>query len=269
MDTEKQTGIHEELAPLLTELPFLLHRALGEKLVGIYLYGSVVTGDFDPGLSDVDLLAAIAEPLNDDEFQRLDGVHTALISAFPHWSDRLEILYYPLEGLRTFRTRRSPIAVISPGEPFNRKDAGRDWLMNWYLVRRMGHTLFGPEPATLIEPISDAEFIASVREHALCWPDWLEQTRADCQYQAYAVLTLCRTLYTATHGAHVSKQAAIHWVASRWPGWAETVLRALAWRASLPDDAEPATSYVETARFVEWAVSELKRTQPQGTNEVS
>lgn len=242
--------LHSEVRALLADLPEQMRAVLGHKLVGLYLYGSVVTGDFDLGVSDVDLLAVIASPLDAGEFDALDVMHQGLVRRHPQWDDRIEILYYTAEGLQTFRRARSPIAVISPGEPFNVKDAGMDWLMNWYLTREMGWTLYGPPPASLIEPISTAEFVAAVRDHALSWRTWIESTRDDCKYQSYATLTLCRTLYTVTHGAHVSKVQAARWVAGQWPQWETLIRRAVAWRVAEQVDADPAATFPETERFV-------------------
>lgn len=44
---------------------------LGEKLVGMYLYGSLASGDFDPASSDVDFVAVTAEPLGEGEVYAL------------------------------------------------------------------------------------------------------------------------------------------------------------------------------------------------------
>jgi len=54
------------------------------------------------------------------------------------------------------------LAVISPGEPFHFKESDPGWLMNWYMVQEQGRTLFGPDPTTLIDPISKQEFIQTV-----------------------------------------------------------------------------------------------------------
>jgi Domain of unknown function (DUF4111)/Nucleotidyltransferase domain len=45
----------------ILELLLASHRRiLGTKLVGFYLYGSLVIGDFDPDISDIDLVAALS-----------------------------------------------------------------------------------------------------------------------------------------------------------------------------------------------------------------
>ncbi|MEX1018977.1 MAG: aminoglycoside adenylyltransferase domain-containing protein [Litorilinea sp.] len=247
-----------EVYTLVETLLARIQRALGVRLVGFYLYGSLVTGDFDPGVSDVDLLAVVESPLREAEFRTLEAMHLAVLAAYPAWRERIEIVYLPARALRAFRTESSPLAVISPGEPFNIKPAGIDWLMNWYLVRTMGQTLYGPPPATLIDPIAQAEFLQAVREHAYGWPAWIEAMRDDCKYQAYGVLTMCRTAYSIRHGVHVSKRKAATWAAAEWPSWSPVIRRALAWRVADRVDADPAVSFEETRRFVDFAVAQVK-----------
>src|SRR4051812_45976805 len=55
--TLMQPTSHPNINTLLTELVSEMEKVLGEKLVGLYLYGSLVTGDFDDDISDIDLLA--------------------------------------------------------------------------------------------------------------------------------------------------------------------------------------------------------------------
>ncbi|GAC1422991.1 MAG: hypothetical protein NVS4B1_20310 [Ktedonobacteraceae bacterium] len=50
--------INELLALLLSGMQSIL----SEKLVGVYLYGSLVTGDFDAETSDIDLLNYALRP---------------------------------------------------------------------------------------------------------------------------------------------------------------------------------------------------------------
>ena len=57
------------------------------------------------------------------------------------------------------------------------------------------------------------------------------------EYQAYAVLTMCRALYTLQHGIVVSKPAAARWAqAALGERWAALVERALAWCNDEPFD---------------------------------
>jgi predicted nucleotidyltransferase len=207
----------------------LLHRVrhvLGDKLVGLYLYGSLVTGDFDRGISDFDLLAATTTDIDTEEFDRLQELHLDFVNDHLAWVNRVEIAYLSVAGLKTFKTKVSQMAVISPGEPFHFTDAGKEWLLNWWQVRERGLALYGPDPKTLIEPISRAEFLNTVREHAQHWREWVQDSRRR-KSQSYAILTMCRALYAAKNGEQVSKRQAASWARDHFPERARLIEQAL------------------------------------------
>ena len=108
-DFENVPGIRH----LLDEILLRIQGILNEKLIGFYLYGSLVAGDFDYEVSDIDLLAATASVIDENEFAALEKMHAGVIEKFPNWENRVEIQYVSLEALRTFkrRNRRSPISV--------------------------------------------------------------------------------------------------------------------------------------------------------------
>ncbi len=152
---------------MLETLVSRIHAALGDDLVGIYLYGSYVSGGFDPGVSDVDLVVVTAREADQIDLAGLGRVHDDVVSLHPDWSDRLEVVYIGRAALRSFRTSTARLAVISPGEPFHlRDDRVVEWLQNWYLIREAGRTLFGPPAGTLVPPISMAEFVAAAARYA-------------------------------------------------------------------------------------------------------
>ena len=247
--------VHLEANEILPELVAGLRASLGSQLVGVYLYGSLLTGDFTPGVSDVDLLAATRETIDGDELDRLRAMHARLVSARSAWTDRVEVAYVPLAALRTFKTARSRIGIISPGEPLHVVDAGRDWLMNWYLVRTMGVTLVGPPPNEIITPVSTAEFVDAIREHTCTWGHWTDRLE-DLKSQSYAILTMCRTLCTHRTGEHISKQQAAQWASQRLPEWAALIRQALAWREGV-EDTDPAAALPRTTAFVELVRGEV------------
>ncbi len=235
---------------LLNQLLARMRQILGEKLAGLYLYGSLVTGDYDDDTSDVDLLAAITADLDATEFEALDKMHLSIVSERPQWNNRLEIAYLSLHALKTFKTQTSQIAIISPGEPFHFREAGIDWLMNWYVVREKGHTLYGPPPQSIIEPASKAEYVQAVQDHMRGWRKWVKDmpTRPS---QAYAILTMCRGLYTYKNGEQVSKLQAARWAEQQLPEWAPLIRNALVWRKAWRDQGiDHAATFPDTLRFV-------------------
>lgn len=253
-----QPTAYPQVNDLLNHLLNHMQAILGDKLVGLYLYGSLVTGNYDDTISDVDLLAAIASDLTETEYNALDHMHQAVVAQRPQWDDRIEIAYLSTHALQTFKTESSEIAIISPGEPFNRKQAGIDWLMNWYVVRASGLTLYGPPSTTLIAPTSQAEYVQAVKDYLIASLEWLDHVYAR-PYQAYTILTMCRGLYTWTHGEPTSKIRAAAWAQQEMPQWASTIQNALAWRlaAASEKDVDHAATLAETRRFVHFVIDKI------------
>jgi hypothetical protein len=228
---------------LLEELVAGIHAVLGADLVGMYLYGSYVSGGFDPGVSDLDLVAVVAAAVEGIDLAGLDRVHARFVERNPDWSDRLEIVYVGRDGLQSFRSSPGPLAVISPGEPFHlRHDPLIEWVQNWYLVRETGVVLFGPAPGGIVPPVAWAEFVAAAVHYA-------DQV-ADRSFRdaspgalAYNVLTMCRALRTVQMQVHGSKQEAAAWVKATMPEWSlviDTALRSRLSRGALGFEDEPA-----------------------------
>jgi predicted nucleotidyltransferase len=245
---------------LLADLLAEHRRVLGARLTGMYLFGSLVSGDFDPDRSDVDLLAALADDLDAETTERLRVLHDELAARYPAWAGRIEVLYLSLEGLRICKTTTPHLgAVISPGEPFHPRELNRDWVLNWYMIREVGVTLYGPPPQAVIPPISRAEFIQVVREHLDWWRgavvagDEIENRRGA---QAYVVLTMCRALYSMKQGLQASKPAAAAWARATYPQWAGLIERAQGWRLSRNDDPIGADELAEVRGLVAFTIAQ-------------
>jgi hypothetical protein len=249
---------YPDVNDLLDDLLARLQTVLGQRLVGVYLYGSLVWGDFDPRSSDIDLVVATSPAIDDQIFGGLDQIQREIVGKYPHWAGRIEIAYVSTDALQTFKRRPSTIAVISPGEPFHFKETDPGWLMNWYMVQEQGRTLFGPAPTALIDPISQQEFIQTVKQHALRWGEWVQESH-NRPSQAYAILTMCRALYTCAHGVQVSKRKAAEWAAQQLPEWSGLIHNALEWRAAWrDDDVDHAATFPEAVRFVQFMIARIK-----------
>jgi predicted nucleotidyltransferase len=239
-----------EIEALLDRLTDEIRQSSNDSLVGLFVYGSLVTGDFDKGRSDIDLLAVVDSDIEDETFDRLDRMHTRIVEDNPAWEDRIEVAYVPAPALWSFRTRTAQIAVLSPGEPFHFKAAGRDYLLNWYTVREVGTTLYGPPPDTLIPEISRSEFVEVAREHAEWWKEQVYEMRTPGA-QSYAVLTMCRALYTHTHRRQASKKQAALWARTYLPQWAPLIQQSLDWLSEDHDEeTDDEAGLQETVRFV-------------------
>src|SRR5215213_4947783 len=197
---------HPDVFLLIEDISSRIQKTLGEKLVGLYVYGSLVAGDFDYEISDIDLLAATATAIDEEELGALEKMYAGLVEDFPDWNNRIETAYVSFAALQTFKSQKSRIANISPGEPLHFLEAGSDWLLNWYFVREYGITLFGASPETIIARVSKKEFIEAVREQARERAENIEKAKFSRPYQAYLIMTFCRALYAVENGEQASKK---------------------------------------------------------------
>jgi predicted nucleotidyltransferase len=205
---------------------------LGDDLVGLYLYGSSVSGGFDPGVSDIDLVAVTSPEVEALDLAGLERMQNALVSRHPDWHDRLEIVYVGRATLESFRTGAGSLAVISPGEPFHvRDERAAEWLQNWYLVRETGVCLYGADAAAIVPPITWPEFADATVRYA---DEMRSRSRlgASGGVFAYTILTTCRALRTVRTRTHGSKQEAAAWTRERMPEWAPLIDAALVCRLS-------------------------------------
>jgi hypothetical protein len=221
---------------VLIDLVQAIGDIFGDRLIGIYIYGSAIYGEFDPGVSDLDLTTLLTGDATETDLALLKEMHDRIATSHQGWGHRVEVQYIALDALRSFRERRSRMANISPGEPLHFIEAGTDWLMNWYLITHHGLTVVGPEATTVFPEISDREFVDSIREHGTHLVDYVG-TRTGSQDQSYPILTSCRALYTHRTGTHVSKIRAATWAADNFPQWKPAIDDALLWRRTPPFDS--------------------------------
>lgn len=243
---------YPEINKLLGTILFEMQKILGKKLVGLYLYGSLVCGDFEQDISDIDLVAALSSNLNNEEFKKLAKMHNRLVEGNMQWNDRIEICYLSVSALKAIKSYTGMLANISPGEPFHKLKNKKQWLVDWYMIRKVGIAIFGPDPNDIIESISEKEFVEAVKENTKAWNVWVK-TMHNRKAQAYAVLTLCRAFYANKFGEQPSKKQAALWTQQELPQWSELIQKALDWRlAPKEEDAIDDLNYPQTVKFVNY-----------------
>lgn len=217
---------------LIDQLKTRVQAELGEKLTGLYLYGSATAGDFDAQLSDIDLMAVVKSEISHGDFAHLKKMHDQLAAEYPDWKDRIEVVYVTVDSVKNFKNVKSESLLICPGDPLHVKEFGIEWLINLYVIRQNGISVLGPDAKTLIPDISLAEYKEAIKHKAISWQDVLDEytplsTRGSV---AYAIFTLCRAMYSYEHGEQASKIQSAQWVISQFPEWKEVINNAIEWR---------------------------------------
>lgn len=243
---------YQEANAVIAELLAGMQSILGERLTGLYVFGSLATGAFEPGRSDIDLLAAVATDLTADEFAGLDRLHHDVVQSHPAWLERIEVGYLAVDRLRKMEPG-SRMALISPGEPFHLKESGYDWLFNLNSLLERNLTVYGPPPDTLIDPVPVERLLRILPDQMREWRTWVTETDYVNHrgYHGYMVITMCRSLYLFRNRHQVSKREATDWAQAALPEWAPLIRDAIRW-CEYPDSetADLATTKSRSLSFV-------------------
>jgi hypothetical protein len=249
-------SIPVQLSALLEDFAKALPTLLGENLAGLYLYGSLTHGAFNPERSDVDCIVVTQHELTDAQFSQLDCWFTRAGAGNP-WVARLQVSVLIRDEILTATPRGSCLyqfgrlsRVGSDGNP-----------IIWMNILESGVVLLGPPPESFVPPIrSETLFAALVREVGYLREELVEKPDSEWRdvpkYRAYAVLTLCRILYSARHGTVVSKPKAAEWalhaLSNQWHPIIDEALAADAGRRTSGIDLDA------IARFIEFAHAQLQ-----------
>lgn len=249
---------YEDVNTILLLMHTKIQAILGQQLVGFYLYGSLSSGDFDPMSSDIDFLVVTAENLPEEMIEHLRDMHTAIASSGFPYANRLEGSYIPSEAFRRYDPDNARHPTIGVDWPFQIALHGSNWIIERHIVRERGVVVWGPSPETLIDPVSPHDLRAAVCEHLKTWwqnqvdePEWLRPR----DYQAFAILTLCRALYTLDQGKVSSKPQAAAWAQEVYPQWKPLIEKALTWRSQHEID-----DLAETMAFLRNALAQVQNT---------
>jgi predicted nucleotidyltransferase len=251
-----------KVSRLLDDLLDGVSCTLNENLLGFYLRGSLALGEFDPATSDIDVLVVTHRPVSSSEFDTLSRVHTEITAGENRYARRLEVSYIDRAAIKRFAPEERRHPTIGTDWPFGWAEHRANWILERWVVRKRGVALLGPDPKTLIDPISPEELGAAVRDELRArlrdWaggtsiPDWLLPR----YYQAFEVETVCRALYTVAHGELPTKARAVEWAIGELPEpWRSVVEQSQEWRS---DRTEDPSRVPEVMAFVRWATSEVE-----------
>jgi hypothetical protein len=228
---------HSEVNVVLEQLLRDAQRILDNRFFGMYLYGSLALGDFNPEKSDIDFVVVTDGQLPEQTIIALAEMHRQIVKGDSKWAGELEGSYIPKKAL----CRHGAESAIHPhverdgNLSLERHDS--DWIIQRHILREYGIILAGPDPKTLIDYVGPDDLRQGVLD--LLW--WWEKQVADTMlirqspYQAFAVLSMCRVLYTMEHGTIVTKPSAARWaLAILEERWVTLINRVLIWQ---PDES--------------------------------
>jgi len=171
-------------------------------LVALWAHGSLATGDYRPGHSDLDLVAVLDAPVTMEQWRRIKAVHRGL--GLPP-AERLHCSYVARQELDDpaaehvtwahERIFRRPVTAVTRRE-----------------LHQGALVLHGPPPAELLPPVTDAELIEFVRTDLRDY--WLVKAQARRRWLQdvwvdLGVLTVARATVTLREGRLITKREAL------------------------------------------------------------
>ncbi len=173
-------------------------------LVSVWAHGSLAGGDYQPGRSDLDLIAILGRPCTAAQEQRLREVHEGLGSASP-LASMLHCSYCAAAQLddpaRSHLTWAHGELMRRPVTPVTRRE-----------LHDFGLVLYGEGPAALLPPVTGeqlAEFVVSDLESF--WLPSLDRREAWDRdiWVDLGLLTLARATVTLRDGKLITKAEAL------------------------------------------------------------
>jgi hypothetical protein len=253
-------NIPEDLSNLLeamaADFPAILHG----NLIGIYLWGSLTYEAFDETCSDVDGVGVTRRDLDDREFSELDEWFKNKAQQ-NRWGKRMEMRFV-IDGEFLDKTSRCCGFYHYTGKLTRHGSDGNPFI--WMNIGQSGVTLWGKE-AKLIAPKVSGQCL---NDALLLELNYLKEgltsrtgDRSDKAfvYNAYAVLTACRILYSAHHRVLASKDQACGWATETVPQVWRAVIQAA--KENRLRNAGSTTPQLEqdAQRFVAFVTSEVNR----------
>lgn len=247
-------NIPSEVTVLLKRITESLPVILGKNLVGIYVYGSLTQRAFKPNWSDIDCIVVTERDLSEAQFRRLK-TWLGRESIADSWMARLQATFLIKNEILTMNAK----ACLYQFGQLNRSGSDGNPII-WMNVLKSGLVLLGPPPSTFVPNITRGILVEALRREAgYLREEFIEKPDSEWRdvpsYRVYAVLTLCRILYSFRCGTIVSKQRAGRWALKRdLHEWYELILKALEAHAGRR------TTEIEmgsVARFIDFVRAEI------------
>lgn len=261
---------YPELRDVLQRFAGEITAELKENLVGIYMIGSLATGDFDLD-SDVDFLIVTNTELTEAALQPLVDIQIKIHAMGCYPAQHLEGSFISLCDLCDWSTvgQKNLYYFDNGSTTLEQTNHDNQWHVRWVL-RERGITLIGPKPETFLQAVPANELLdeikTSMRQGMASFQDEIDRplSFANSRFgQSFFVLTYCRMLHTLHTGTVQSKKAGAAWARQNVdPGWVGLIDQAweerqgVRFMEKIHQRAEQ-TKLLETLEFIHYAVSQI------------
>lgn len=209
-----QRPISSATVRIVMALADQIAEVLQDGLHAVILHGSVATGDFLPGRSDIDLLTVVAPALTR---RRADALERLVLAA--DLDDAAGVDLHVITAAVAAAPARTPPVELHVGryasgvEVTRHVAADADLPVELSMARAAGRALYGHPPQHVIGEVP----AAWVRDRGRHWLTTWQGLTDDDAHAAHMVLTACRIWRFAVEEEHCGKVDAAIWAAGRDP----------------------------------------------------
>jgi predicted nucleotidyltransferase len=265
---------YPELREVLSAFVNEISSELAGNIIGIYLVGSIATGDFDLD-SDVDFLVVTKTELTETNIESLQEIQVKIYNIDYYPAKHLEGSFINIEDLNNWCTvGEKELYYFDNGSTTIEKSIhDNKWHVRW-ILRERGVTLIGQKPETIMSSIPIRQLSDEIKSTMLQKMEEFQDvlSRPLCYLnsrfgQSFTVLTYCRMLHTLHTGTVQSKKAAVKWAKQFFePKWVAII--DLAWKErkgvrfmeKIRQRAEQKTLH-ETMDFIKHAVNQIEKVE--------
>ena len=261
---------YPELREVLTAFVDEIAAELKENLVGIYLVGSIASGDFDSD-SDVDFLVVTHTELNEADMKPLQDIQIKIHAIDCYPTKHLEGSYISISDLNDWNSvgKKKLYYFDNGSTAYEQSTHDNQWHVRW-ILRERGITLVGQKPESILQPIPLDEMYHEVKATMLLVMKYFQdEINRPLSFfnsrlgQSFTVLTYCRMLHTLHIGTVQSKKAGAKWAKEFVdPKWVKLIDQAwneregIRFGVKIGQRAE-ASLLDETLEFIEYALAQI------------
>lgn len=228
MDIVTKHFIPEEVKFFLDQYVNELQEVISnEKLVGVYVYGSLALAAFHPESSDIDFVTVTKEAVSEAEKVKIRELHKRLCTH--DLGKRMDGMYVPLAHVGKQNHEMSPYLYCSEG-----KINEGHWDINsvtWWTIKNYGITVLGQTADELPYVVTWDDVVSTMKYNVEQY--WSEKVKRpylflSTEWVEFAVVTMGRIMCTLEMERIVSKDEGLQYMMNSCKEW-EQLLQEVYW----------------------------------------
>ncbi len=191
-----------------------IHTILGKNCIGMYVYGSLALGDFDPEISDIDFIVITKHAVAENSFLLLEELHKQFYLSESKWAKKIEAAYIAQNAFDLSKTNTNSYPQIEKGRDLTRDKLEMGWSFQCHILREFGLVVSGPDPKSLFSEVNVRHMLNAAKHISELWYQQAHDEN-ECAFlkeeDKFVISTLCRFLYLLHSQKVATKKLSVQW----------------------------------------------------------